>query len=147
VRSGVGGGGVGEDGPGYVLEDAAVEEGGEGSVEEDGEGAGGLFEEEAVGEDSGVPPPRAMTVLRWPRRRRGRSIRGGGSGARRGGRRSRDGEAGAGLEVGVEVEEVPAESGGEEAADGALAGPHEAGEDDAAQGGGELDLGGVFFGH
>ncbi len=46
----LGGGGVGEDGAGYVLQHAAVEEGGEGGVEEDGEGGGCLLEEEAVGE-------------------------------------------------------------------------------------------------
>jgi len=41
-----------------------------------------------------------------------------------------DGGVGAGFEVGVEVEEVPADAGGEEAADGGLACPHEAGEDE-----------------
>ncbi len=46
----LGGDRVGEDGAGDVLQHAAVEEGGKGCVEEDGEGCGGLFEEEAVGE-------------------------------------------------------------------------------------------------
>ena len=46
----LGGGGVGEDWAGDVLQHASVEEGWEGCVEEDGEGAGGLLEEEAVGE-------------------------------------------------------------------------------------------------
>lgn len=52
----LGGDGVCEDGAGYVLEDAAVEEGGEGCVEEDGEGGGGLLEQEAVGEFFGGSP-------------------------------------------------------------------------------------------
>jgi hypothetical protein len=46
----LGGGGVGEYRSGYVLQHATVEEGGEGGVEEDGEGGGGLFEKETVGE-------------------------------------------------------------------------------------------------
>ena len=44
--------------------------------------------------------------------------------------------AGALLEVGVEVEEGPAEAGGEEASDGGFAGAHEAGEDEALEPGG-----------
>src|ERR1700733_12296693 len=48
-----------------------------------------------------------------------------------------DGGSGAGFEVGVEVEELPAEAGGEEAADGGLACSHEAGEDEAAEMGGD----------
>jgi hypothetical protein len=44
-----------------------------------------------------------------------------------------DGGAGAGFEVGVEVEEVPGEAGGEEAADGGFACSHEASEDEAAE--------------
>ena len=50
VEAKLGGGGIGEDWTGDVLQHAAVEEGGEGSVEEDGEGGGSLFEEETVGE-------------------------------------------------------------------------------------------------
>jgi len=44
-----------------------------------------------------------------------------------------DGGSGAGLEVGVEVQEAPVEAGGEKAADGGLARSHEAGEDEAAE--------------
>jgi hypothetical protein len=50
-----------------------------------------------------------------------------------GGEDGGDGEAGARLDVGVEVEEVPVEAGGEQAADGGLAGAHESGEDKAAE--------------
>jgi len=58
-----------------------------------------------------------------------------------------DGGSGAVLEMGVEVEEVPAEALGEEAADGGLAGAHEAGEDETfkvrrdGDGGGLIGLG------
>jgi hypothetical protein len=58
-----------------------------------------------------------------------------------GGEDGRDGEAGAGLDEGVEVEEVPAEAGGEQAAYGGLAGAHEAGEDEAAEMGGRSGFG------
>ena len=46
----LGGGGIFENRACDVLQHAAVEEGGEGGVEEDGEGAWGLLEKEAVGE-------------------------------------------------------------------------------------------------
>jgi hypothetical protein len=48
-----------------------------------------------------------------------------------------DRRAGAGLEVGVQAEEAPVEAGGEEAADGGLTCSHEAGEDAAAEVGGD----------
>jgi hypothetical protein len=48
-----------------------------------------------------------------------------------------DGGAGALLEVGVEVKEVPANAAGEEATDGGLTRAHEASEDETADGGRE----------
>ena len=63
-----------------------------------------------------------------------------------GGEDGGDGEAGAGLDVGVEVEELPAEAGGEQAADGGFAGAHEAGEDEAAKVGGRDGGGGGLRG-
>ena len=44
-----------------------------------------------------------------------------------------DGCAGFGLDHVIDIDELPAEARGEERADGAFAGAHEAGEDDAAQ--------------
>jgi hypothetical protein len=67
-----------------------------------------------------------------------------------------DGGSGAGFQVGVEVEEVPSDAGGEEAPDGGLACSHEASEDEAAEvrggegGGTGLNAGvgvGLYFGH
>src|SRR5579862_9260612 len=49
--------------------------------------------------------------------------------------------------MGVEVEELPAEAGGEETADGGLARSHEAGEDEPAEMGGSLDGAGLVVGH
>ncbi len=96
------------------LEHAAVEEGAEGGVEEDGEGAGGLLEEEAVGEGLGCAAAEGEDDVGLP------------EGAGEGGgleaaevrlavllEEVGDGGAGAGFEVGVEVEEGPAELGGE----------------------------------
>ena len=129
-----GGGGVGKDGAGYILEHAAVVEGGEGGVEEDGEGSGGLFEEEAVGELFGGASAQGEDGVVV--------AEGGGEG---GGFEAAevgfavaleefgDGRSGASFEVGVEVEEVPGEARGEEAADGGFACPHEAGQDEAAE--------------
>ena len=108
----LGGGGVFEDGAGDVLEHAAVEEGGEGGVEEDGEGGGGLLEEEAVGEAFGGAAAEGEDGVG--------AAEGGGEGggleaAEVGlavvGEELGDGGAGAGFEVGVEVEEGPAECG------------------------------------
>ncbi len=130
----LGGGGVGEDGAGYVLQHAAIEEGGERGVEEDGEGVRGLFEEKAVGELFGGAAAEGEdgVVL----------AEGGGEG---GGFEAAevgfavtleelgDGGSGAGFEVGVEVEEGPVDAGGEEAAYCGLACSHETGEDKAAE--------------
>jgi hypothetical protein len=58
-----------------------------------------------------------------------------------------DGGVGAGFEVGVEVEELPVETGGEEAADGGLACSHEAGEDEAAEVRGGWGGAGLVVGH
>ncbi len=131
-----------------ILKHAAVEEGGEGGVEEDGEGGGGLLEEEAVGEVFGGSAAEGEDGVGV--------AEGGGEG---GGLETAeagfavaleelgDGGSGAVLEVGVEVEEVPAEALGEEAADGGLAGAHEAGEDETlkvrgnGEGGGLIRLG------
>src|SRR5882757_1664281 len=131
-----------------MLKHAAVEEGGEGSVEEDGEGGGGLFEEEAVGEffRGSAAEGEDGVVL----------AEGGGEG---GGFEAAevglavaleelgDGGSGSGLEVGVEVEEAPVETGGEEAADGGLACSHEAGEDEAAEVRGDESWAGLVVGH
>jgi hypothetical protein len=142
----LGGGGVFQDRAGYVLKHAAVEEGGERGVEEDGEGAGGLLEEEAVGELFGRAAAEGEDGVG--------AGEGGGEGggfepAKAGfaveGEELGDGGAGAGLEVRVQVEEVPLEAGGEETADGGLARSHEAGEDEATEMGGD-DWGGRYFG-
>ena len=121
------------------LQHAAVVEGGEGRVEEDGGGGGGLLEQQAVGEDFGrAAAEREDDVA---------AAEGGGEGLRLelaevgfavGGEDGGDGEAGAGFDVGVEVEEVPAEAIGEQAADGGFAGAHESGEDEAAEVGGGI---------
>lgn len=58
-----------------------------------------------------------------------------------------DGGSGAGFKVGVEVEEAPVETGGEEAADGGLACSHEAGEDEAAEMRGDWGGAGLVVGH
>jgi len=57
-----------------------------------------------------------------------------------------DGGVGAGFEMGVEVEEVPVEAGGEETADGGFACSHEAGEDEAMEISREDGWGGYFGG-
>jgi len=119
---------------GDVLQHAAVEEGGEGCVEEDGEGGGGLLDEEAVGE-----------LLGCAAAQREDSVVAGEGGGEGGGLKAAetslavaleelgDGGSGAVLQVGVDVEEGPADACGEDAADGGLARSHEAGEDDAAK--------------
>jgi len=127
----LGGGGIFEDGARDVLQYAAVEEGGEGRVEEDGEGGGSLLEEEAVGEVFGGSTAEGEDDVVVPE---GRGEGGGFEAAEAGFavllEELGDSGVGAGLEVGVEVEEVPADAGGEEAADGGLACSHEAGEDE-----------------
>ena len=116
------------------LHHAAVEEGGEGRVEEDGGGCGGLLEEEAVGEDlRGATAEGEYDVGAAEGRGEGGRFELAEAGFAVGGEDVRDGEAGAGFDVGIEVEEVPAEALGEQAADGGLAGAHEAGEDEAAE--------------
>jgi hypothetical protein len=143
VVAGLGFGGGGDDRAdvfrgGEGLQHAAVEEGGEGCVEMDDDGAGSLFEEKAVGqlvkcaaaegEDGGGA---------------GQSVGEGGglelaeAGLAVLGEDVGDGEGCARLDVGVEVEEVPAEPVREQAADGGLTRAHEAGKDDAADGGGK----------
>ena len=146
VEAELGGGGVGEDGAGDVLQHAAVEEGGEGGVEEDGEGGGGLFEEEAVGElfgGSSAEGEDGVVVAE------GGGEGGGFEAAEVGfavvGEELGDGGAGACFEVGVEVEEAPVEAGGEEASDGGLACSHEAGEDEALEMRGDGGVGGFSF--
>jgi len=148
VEAELGGGGVFEDGTGDVLQHAAVEEGGEGGVEEDGEGGGGLFEEEAVGELFGCASAEGEDGVVAAK-----------SGGEGGGFETAevsfavlgeelgDGGVGAGFEVGVEVEEAPVEAGGEEAADGGLARSHEAGEDEASEMRGGWGVAGLLVGH
>jgi len=128
----LGGDGVLEDWAADVLQHAAVEEGGKRRVEEDGEGCGGLLEEEAVGE-----------VFRGASAQCEDDVVVAESGGEGDGFEAAeadfpmlleelgDGGVGAGFEVVVEVEEVPADAGGEEAADGGFACAHEAGEDEA----------------
>ena len=134
----LGGDGVLEDGAADVLQHAAVVEGGEGSVEEDGEGAGGLLDEESVGELFGRAAAECEDGLG--------AAEGGGEGARFKAAEAGfavkleelgNGGAGAGFEVSVDVEEVPADTGGEETADGGLACSHEPGEDEAFEVGGD----------
>jgi len=125
----LGGGGVFEDGTGDVLQHAAVEEGGEGCVEEDGEGAGSLFEEETVGEVFWRAAAQGEDVVGEAE---SRSEGGGFESAEAGftlfGEELRDGGSGARFEVGVEIEEVPVEAVGKEAADGGFSCSHESGE-------------------
>jgi len=140
----LGGGGVGEIGAGLRrgcgraevegLDHAAVVERGKGRIEKDGCGGRGLLEQEAVGEGFGgataegeddvVAAERGGKCLRFKLTEAGFAVRG---------EDGWDGHVGAGLDVSVEVEEVPAEAVGEQAADGGLAGAHEAGEDEAAK--------------
>ena len=135
---GVGEVGAGGGGGGEGLKHAAVEEGGEGRVEEDGDGAGGLLEEEAVGEgfrrataegEDGVGAGECAGECAGLEPAEMRLAEGGED--------LGDGDAGEiGNEV-VEIEEGPAEMRGEVAADGGLAGAHEAGEDDTGDGEGQ----------
>ena len=107
----LGGLGVGEVGAADVLQHAAVEEGWKGGVEEDGEGGGGLLEEEAIGEFFGCAAAEGEDGL-GPAE--GRGVGGGFEAAEVGfavvGEEFRDGCAGALLEEGVEIEEGPAEA-------------------------------------
>jgi hypothetical protein len=132
VEAALGSVGVGEDGAGDVLEDTAVKENGERGVEEDGECAGGLLEQKAVGDalgdaaaegdDGGVLGERRGESAGLEAAEAGFSVLGEYLG---------DGETGSLFEVGVEIEEVPAEAGGEKASDRGFTGAHEAGERDA----------------
>src|SRR5208283_1685333 len=134
-RPRAGGGGLGAVGRGVEgLHHAAVEERGEGRVEEDSGGGGGLLQEEAVGEDLGRSSAECEDEVV--------AAKGGGEvgglklaevGFAVGGEDGGDGEAGARFDVGVEVKKLPVEAGGEQAADGGLACAHEAGEDEAAE--------------
>src|ERR1700677_1128168 len=130
----LGGGGVFEDRTGDVLQHAAVEESGEGRVEKDGEGAGGLLEEETVGKLFGGSTAEGQDGVRAAK---GRGERGGFEAAEVGfavaGEELGYSGAGASFEVGIEVEEVPLEAGGDEAADGGLARSHEAGEGETTE--------------
>jgi len=137
-------GGVFEEGAADVLQHAAIEEGGEGGVEEDSEGGRGLLEEETVGEVLGGSAAEGEDGVGL--------AEGGGEG---GGLEAAEagfavaleelGDCGSGalLEVSVEVEEVPAELGREKTADGGFAGSHEAGEDETFKVCGNKDGGGV----
>jgi hypothetical protein len=148
IEAELGGGGVFEDGAGYVLQHAAVEEGGEGGVEEDGEGGGGLLEEEAVGEFlRGTAAEGEDGVVAAERGGEGGGFEAAEVGLAVALEELGDGGVGAGLKVGVEVEEAPVEAGGEEAADGGLTRSHEAGEDEAAEMRGGEGGAGLVVGH
>jgi hypothetical protein len=147
----IGGGGVGEVGTGgggrvEGLEKAAIEEDGEGGVEEDGDGAGGLFDEEAIAEGFGSAAAEGEDGVG--------AGEGAGEGAglqpaevwlAEGGEDLGDGDASEIFDEVIEIEEVPTDAIGEDAADGGLAGAHETGEDNAGHGGregGERGFGG-----
>ena len=86
---------------------------------------------------SGVPPPRARTMLAAAEGRgQGGGLKLAEAGLAMGAKMAGTVRPVRGLDVGVEVEELPAEALGEQAADGGLAGAHEAGEDEAAEVGG-----------
>jgi hypothetical protein len=115
------------------LHHAAVEEDREWRVEKDGGGAGGLLEEQAIGEDlrraaaqredDVVAAEGGCERLRLDMAEVRLAVRGEDGG---------NGHGGAGFNEGVEVEEVPAEACREEAAGRGLAGAHEAGENESA---------------
>jgi len=143
-------GGVREDGTGdgwitEVLKHAAVEEGWEWGVEEDGEGGWGLLEEEAVGEVFGGAAAEGEDGVGVAE---GRGEGGGLEAAEAGFAVALeelwDGGSGAALEVGVEVEEAPADAVDEEEADSGLAGNPEAGEDETFKVRGDSDGGGLI---
>ena len=116
------------------LHHAAVEEGGKGRVEEDGGRGGGLLQQQAIGEDLGGASAKGEDdAAAAERGGEGLGLKLAEAGLAVGGKDGGDGEADARLDVGVEVEEVPAEAGGQQTADGGLAGTHEAGEDEAAE--------------
>src|ERR1017187_5243160 len=153
----LGGGGVGQDRAGLrrrdrcggcrcgrcgcgveCLHHAAVEEGGEGGVEEDGGGGGGLLDEQAVGKGfGGASAESEDDVAAAEGRGEGLGLQLAEVGFAVGGEDGGDREAGAGFDRGVEVEEIPAEAGGEQTADGGLAGAHKTGEDDTEEMGGQ----------
>ena len=141
--------GGGEDGADVVggaeaLEHAAVEEGFEGGFEEEDDGAGGLFEEELVGELLGGAAAEGEDGVG-----EAEGVGEGGGfevaevGFAVGGEECGDRGAGACFEVVVEVEKLPAEGLREQTAGGGFAGTHETGEDDAVEGGGQGDGGGL----
>jgi len=134
LESELGCGGVFEDRAGYVLEHAAIEEGGEWGVEEDGEGGGGLLEEETVGELFGGSTAEGEDgAVATEGGGEGRGFEAAEVGLAVALEELGNGGSGAGFEVRVEVEELPVESVGEETAYGGLACSHEAGEDEAAE--------------
>ena len=131
-RLGVGevgaGGGQGVEG----LEQAAVEESGERSVEEDGDGAWGLLDKEPVAEGFGSAAAESDDGVRSREgAREGAGLEAAELGLAKGGEDLRNGDAG---EIGdnvVEVKEVPADVGRKLTANGRFAGAHEPGENDA----------------
>lgn len=150
VEAGFGFGGRGEHGADVVgrreaLQHAAVEEGLERRVKEDDQGSGRLFEQQAVGELLGCASAEGEDRSRASERVR---QSGGFESAEVGFavcfEERGDGRPGAGFEMGVEIEELPVEEFGQDAADGGLAGAHKPGEDDAPEGRGKgngLDFG------
>jgi len=144
----LGGGGVFEDRASDVLQHATVEEGGEGGVEEDGEGGGSLFEEEAVGEFFGSSAAKGKDgVIAAESGGEGGGFEAAEVGFAVALEELWDGGSGAGFKVGVEVEELPCETGGEETADGGLPRSHETGQDEPTEMGGDGMGAGLVVGH
>jgi len=99
------------------LEHTAVEECGEGCIKEDGEGSGGLFEEKAVGELFGGPSAKSEDgVVATECGGECSGFKAPEVGFAVAFEELGNGGSGAGFEMGVEIEELPVEAGGEEAA-------------------------------
>jgi hypothetical protein len=130
----LGGGGVFEYGTCDVLQHASIEEGGEGSVEKDGEGGGGLLEKETVGEVfRGSTSQSENGIAEGECRGQGSGFKAAEVGFAVTLEELGNGSVGARLEMSIEVEEVPLQASREEAADGGFAGSHEAGENEASK--------------
>lgn len=125
---------IGQEGSRDALQNAAVEESGEGRIQKDDDCAGGLFEQKAIGKDLGcsasesedgvVPCEGGCEGARFEATKVALAVEG---------KDLRYGKAGTGLKVFIEIDEVPAQAGCYQAADGTLAGAHEAGENNSAK--------------
>jgi hypothetical protein len=123
--------GVFEDGAGNVLQHAAVKKGGVWGVEEDGESGRSLFDEEAVGKFLGCAASEGKHGVGVTES----GGQGGGFDAAEAGfamklKELGDGGTCAVLDMGVEVEEVPADAGGKEASNSGLTRTHKTGENE-----------------